>query len=185
MLLLILLTFLVFISFWLGDFYLTLKTAKRIGVEVELNPLMRLFLRFRGRYIWILKLGELILFFYLIYYLTSFDNLIPFYTLLGYVVLYGLLVANNSKIYYEVTGEQSPVILYLFVGVTIFIALFIYLNYVLYSDLTNSYNILISCKSSFNTLYQVCQQNNTAVKPILPPDLENVLKSLNFTINPW
>jgi hypothetical protein len=186
MLPLILLTLSVFIVLWIGDFYLTIKTAKRIGPTAELNPIMRSFLRLRGKYVWIFKIVELGFFSYLIYYLTSFTGIIPFYTLLIYIILYGILVANNGRVYYNVTGEESLAISYIFVGIIIFITLFIYLNYLLYSNLTLSYNTLMQCKSSFNDLYWTCQQQNATGGVTLPTELENILKSLNLTISkPW
>jgi glucan phosphoethanolaminetransferase (alkaline phosphatase superfamily) len=163
-----------------------MKTTKRIGPTTELNPIMRGFLQLRGKYVWIFKVTELSLFFYLIYYLTSFTGTIPFYTLLVYIILYGILVANNSRVYYKVTGEQSLVINYAFIGITIFITLFIYLNYLLYSSLTLSYNTITKCYSSYNDLYWTCNQQNATGGVALPTELENILNSLNLTISkPW
>lgn len=186
MLPLILLTFSVFVTLWMGDFYLTLKTAKRIGPAAELNPVLRSFLRLKGKYVWIFKMAELSLFFYLIYYLTSFTGTLPFYTLLVYIVLYGVLVANNSRVYYNVTGEQSLALNYVFITIVVFVTLFIYLNYLLYSNLTLSYNTLTKCYSSFNDLYWSCKQQNATESTALSTELGNILSTLNLTITkPW
>jgi hypothetical protein len=186
MLPLILLTFSVFFTLWVGDFYLTIKTAKKIGPTAELNPIIRGFLRLRGNYVWVFKIVELGIFFYLIYYLTSFTGTVPFYVLLGYIIFYGILVTNNNRVYYNVTGKQTMITNYIFIGIVIFITLFIYLNYLLYSNLTVSYNILMECHSSFSNLYWTCQKQNATGDVTLPSDLESILKSLNLTISkPW
>lgn len=178
---LILLTFSVFLTLWIADFYLTLKTSKRAGYSIEINPIINLLLRARSRYVWIFKFVELAVFFYLVYFLTIISETAQFYILLFYIVLYGFLVVNNSKVYFEVFRKQSLVMSIALMLVVIFIALFIYLNFLLYSNLTTSYDVLTKCKSSFNDLYWSCQQNITS--PVsLPSELENILKSLNLTI---
>jgi len=186
MLPLILLTFGVFLTLWIGDFYLTWKTAKRVGSSVELNPIMKSLLKFRGKYLVVFKAVELGLFFYLLYYLTSFSGTVPFYTLLGYILFYGFLVANNNKVCYDVTGEQSSSINYIFVALIFFVTVFIYLNNLLYSNLTTSYYAISGCKSSFNDLYWSCQKQNATGSAQLPGDLGNILSTLNLTImKPW
>ena len=52
---LILITFGVFLLFWLGDLYLTLKSVKHLGKHLEINPFIRLILKGRGRLIYLLK----------------------------------------------------------------------------------------------------------------------------------
>jgi len=183
MLPLILLTFSVFLTLWIGDFYLTLKTTKKAGYRVEINPIMQIFFRVRRQYVWIFKLVELSIFFYLIYFLTSIAETTQFYMLLVYIIIYAILVANNSRVYYKITGKESLAINYILILVVIFTALFIYLNFFLYSNIKTSYNVLGQCKESFNNLYWSCQQKNATGGAKLPSDLEEVLKSLNLTIS--
>jgi len=179
---LIILTFSVFVTLWIGDFYLTLKTTKKIGSSAEFNPILRSFLKLRGRYVWIFKIVEIGIFFYLIYYLTSLAQTAQFYILLFYIIFYSILVSNNTRVYYNVTGKQSLVTNVLFVLIVVFTTLFIYLNYFLYSNITVSYSALLQCKSTFNSLYWNCQQQNATGGVSLPSELENILKSLNLTI---
>jgi len=182
MLILILLTFGVFTLLWIGDFYLTLKTIKKMGYKIELNPIMRTVLRFRGKYVWLFKTIEFGIFLYLIFFLTNFDSNISFYALLGYIFFYSVLVINNNHIYYKVTGKKSFAIDCIFIGLSISIILFIYLNYLFYSDLVKTYGIIFSYQTSYNNLYQTCKQLNATGTSPLPESLLNVIKSLNIKI---
>lgn len=182
---LILLTFSVFFVFWLGDLYLTKKTVNKIGTGAEFNPLMRRILQVRGRFIWIFKTVEIGLFLYLLYFLTILGNAtIPFYVLLGYILLYGILVANNSGVYFKVTGKESVAFRYIFITAMIILILFIYLNFYIYSGLVLSYDSLQTCQSGYSQLAWEC--NQTTIVDNLTNQLDNILNSLNIPIpRPW
>jgi hypothetical protein len=182
MLALIILTFGVFTLLWVGDFYLTLKTTKKLGYKAEINPIMRMALRFRGKYVWLFKIFEFGIFLYLILFLTNFNNGISFYALLAYIFFYSVLVVNNNNVYYKVTGKKSLVIDYIFIGLSIYIILFIYLNYLFYSDLVKTYGIISSYQTSYSSLYQTCKQLNATGASPLPQSLLDTLKSLNIKI---
>lgn len=181
-LILILLTFLVFFVMWLGDFYITVKTVKKAGSRIEVNPILRLIFRTRGKHIYIFKVVELGLFLYLIYFLANFTNAIPFYTLLGYILIYSLLVANNSGIYYKVTGTESLAFKYVFLASAVIIVLFIYLNFLIFTDLTISYKGLRECHSNYINLYSVCAEKNQTGNISTPPEITQILKSLNLSL---
>ena len=182
MLTLIFLTLGAFTLLWIGDFYLTLKTIKKMSYKIEINPIIRIFLRFRGRYIWLFKIAEFGVFLYLIYFLTNFINTTPFYILLVYIFFYSLLVANNSHIYYKVTGKEDSILKYIFIGISIYIILFIYLNYLFYSDIVTTYSVISNYQTSYNNLYQTCKQLNATGTSPLPESLLSVIKSLNIRI---
>lgn len=166
---------------WLGDFYLTIKTVKKIGPKAEINPIMRSVLGFRGKHVYLFKIVELGLFLYLIYFLSNFNGVVPFYTLLGYILFYSLLVANNSHVLFKVTKEETLTLNYIFVGVTICTILFIYLNYLMFADLLTTYTAISQCHISYNQLYQTCNQNTTMISK-LPENLLDVIKSLDIKI---
>jgi len=182
MLPLIILTFLVFLTLWIGDFYLTVKSFKKSKNVLEINPIMLLLLKFRSRYVVLFKLAEISIFFYLIYYLTILHQTMQIYILLAYIVVYGVLVANNSHVYYKAKGKPSFAINIILIFLSAFVSLFIFLNFLLYSNLTISYDVLSQCKDSFNNLYRQCQQQNATPSVSLPQELESILESINLTI---
>lgn len=163
MLYLILITFGVFLLFWLGDLYLTLKIVKRLGRDVEMNPIMRWVLSGRGRLIYIFKPLELLAFLYLIWVLNKFEGLVSFNILLMFILVYALLVVNNAHVFYKVTNKESTAFKIVFVGLTVATLLFIYLNYLLYADLGVSYNALTQSNDKYTQLYWQCQENNSAI----------------------
>lgn len=177
---LILITFGVFIVFWLGDLYLTLKTVKRLGKEIELNPIIKFILRGRGRLIYAIKPIELCAFLYLLWFLTTFEGAIPFYILVLFIFLYSLIVVNNAHVYYIVTKKESFAFKLVFIGATIALLLFLYLNFVLYSDLTVSYNALAKSNDKYSQLLSQCTIKDT---PLEKSTKENtVATNLNLTV---
>lgn len=161
MFILILLTFAVFSVLWLGDAWITREVTEKVGPEAEINPIMEKILSVRGRFVWLFKAVEIGVFLYLIYYLTTFSGVISFYVLLGYILFYGLLVANNSRVYYNVTGEASRAFRAIFVILLIVSVSFIYLNKVFYDNLTYSYSSLEECNSKYQELHRECKTNET------------------------
>src|SRR3989344_2729004 len=104
---LIFLTFFVFFIFWFGDFYLTLITIKHVGYGIEINPLLKIIFKYRGKFIYIFKLIEISVFLYLIYIITKFQGVMSFRILLTFILFYSLLVVNNSNIYFKATRKES------------------------------------------------------------------------------
>jgi hypothetical protein len=181
MLILILLTFFVFFVFWLGDLYITKKTIDKTGIKAELNPLMRTVLRVRRRFIWVFKIIEIGLFLYLLIFLTTIGSgMIPFYILLFYIFFYSILVANNSRVYYKVTNKETVAFSYIFICVSILLILFIYLNYMMYSGLTMTYNEFRKCQTDYKKLNWECYKNESTVQP--SSELKDILGDLNILI---
>ena len=180
MLTLILLTFFVFLVLWTSDIILTRNVTEKVGAEAEINPLLRKILSFRGKFIWLFKLIEIIFFLYLIYYIQTFSEKIAFYTLLGYIFFYSLLVMNNSKVYFQVTGKSSNTFRWTFLVISILLVMFIYLNFLMYSGLTMTYSTLGRCQSDYKNLYWECYQKN--VTPQITKELKDILGALDIKI---
>lgn len=159
---LILITFGVFVLFWLGDLYLTLKTVKYLGKDIELNPVIKFVLRGRGRFVYLLKPIELGAFLYLLWFLTKFEGAIPFHILLLFIFTYSLLVVNNAHVYYLVTKKESVAFKGIFIGTIIALLFFIYLNYSLYLDLKTSYGALSEANNKYTDLVAQCAINTTS-----------------------
>jgi len=180
MLTLILLTFIVFFVLWMGDMLLTLKVIKKVGTKAEVNPIIRKIVSFRGKFIWLFKFIEITLFLYLIYYIQTFSGKTAFYILLGYIFFYSLLVANNSKVYFQVTQQESRIFRYMFLIISVLLIMFIYLNFLLYSGLTLTYSEFGKCQSKYKSLYWECYQKN--ITPETPKELENILETIDIKI---
>ena len=167
---------------WLADAFLTLRTVNKLGEEVEINPIVQNLLKTRGAYVWVFKVVEIAAFLYLIFYLSAFTTTMPFYILLVYILFYGVLVANNSRVYYKATGNQSKILRITFILLLLASISFIYLNYVLYRDLNVSYNSLRNCKSEYNDLFFECKKNTSETPENFSRELENRLGNLNLTV---
>ena len=174
-----LLAFFVFFVFWLGDILLTLKVVKNVGNAAEVNPIIRKILSIRGRYIWIFKLAEIMVFLYLIYYVQTFSAYTSFYILLGYIFFYSVLVANNSRVFYQVTGHDSSVFRAAFVAISILLIFFIYLNYVTFMGLTMAYEKFSECRSQARSLLTKCFGNNMTAED---EGMNNLLGSFDIPI---
>jgi len=177
---LILIVFGVFLLFWLGDLYLTIKTTKRLGNKIEINPIIRFILRGRGKFVYLFKAIELVIFLYLIWFLASFEGVIPFYILLFFIFFYSLLVVNNAHIYFKVTKQESIAFKIIFIGLVIAMLLFIYLNYLLYLDLNTSYNALKESNNQYTNLYIQCQNNSPSAP--MPKNISDITSGLNLPI---
>jgi len=182
MLYLILITFGVFVIFWLGDLVITLKTVKHLGHKAEINPIIRFILKSRGRFIYIFKIVELGVFLYLIWFLFSFEETAHFYILLLFILLYSLLVVNNAHVFYKATGKESLFFKFVYLGLVVAMLLFIYLNYMLYLDLGTSYEALSSSNERYSKLYWECKKGNETVNAPLPHDLTTILEDFNLPI---
>jgi len=179
---LILLVLLVFTIFWLGDLVLTLKVAKHLGHEVEINPIIRIILKTRRKLIFLFKTLELSAFIYLIWYLSTFEGKTPFYILLIFILFYSLLVANNAHVFYKATGTESIVFKFVYLGLVLSILLFIYLNYLLYKDLETSYNAIGTVNGKYAELYSKVEIQNRTAGSEIPRDFVQLLDELNLSI---
>lgn len=184
MLVLIVLTFFIFLILWLGDFYLTKKVIRKKGIGLELNPLMKIY-AFRGRFVYLFKALEIGIFFYLIYFLTTVSNsMTPFYILLVYIFLYSVLVSNNSWIYFKAFKRPSKALNYIFMAVAIVLILFLYLSFVEYETLTASYSQLLKCKFGYKDLEVKCEKNITYIAVDTPEfsDLKSIVDTIDIPI---
>ena len=177
MLYLVLLTLGVFLLFWLGDLYITLKAVKKSDKNIEINPLLRCIFNYRRRFVYLFKIVEILVFSYLIYYITELGSNISFNILLTFIFIYSLFVVNNAHVYYKITNQESSAFKLIFITLTLFVILFIYLNNLLYSDLSITYNAISECNTKYYDLYNVCNVTNIEV-----PTLKNVLKELNLSV---
>src|SRR3989344_1182615 len=177
MLYLVLLTLGVFFLFWFGDFYITLKTIKINGSNIEINPILRRIFNYRRKFVYLFKIIEILIFSYLVYYITGLGGKISFNILLIFIFIYSLLVVNNAHVYSKITNQESFAFKLIFLILTLFIILFIYLNYLLYSDLNVTYNAISECNSKYISLYNTCN-----VSKIELPKVENILKELNLSV---
>lgn len=182
MLFLVLITFFVFLLFWAGDLYLTIKTVKQLGRNIEINPVMRFLLNGRGKFIYFFKIAEIGIFLYLIWTVTKFDGVISFNILLIFILVYSLLVVNNAHVFFRVTGKESGAFKIIFVGLTICLLLFIYLNYVLYSDISLSYSALAKSNDKYTNLYWQCKNGNASITAPEPKELNSEFPELNLPI---
>jgi hypothetical protein len=154
---LIILTFIVYFFLWIGDFYLTLKTVKKLGPSVELNPLVKRIFKLRGKYLWAFKAVEFLAFLYLIFYLTYFFTELPIFTLIFFILAYGFIVANNSHVYFVATNQENKILYFIFLALVFITVSLIYLNYVLFKDVSKSYEALSECKTQLGEISRICQ----------------------------
>mgnify|MGYP001573989451 CR=1 FL=1 len=179
---LILITFGVFVLFWLGDLYLTLKTIKHLGKHLEINPIIRFVLRGRGRLIYLLKPLELAAFLYLLWFLTKFEGALSFNILLIFIFVYAMLVVNNAHVYYKITKKESKAFKVIFVGLTIMLLFFVYLNYQLYLGLNISYDALAESNARYNKLFWQCEYQNISTTLPTKKGINNAFPELNLPI---
>ena len=177
-----LITFGVFVLFWLGDLYLTLKTVKYLGSNVEINPLVKFVLKGRGKLIFLFKPLELFAFLYLIWFLNKFEGFIQFHILLVFILFYSLIVVNNAHVFFKATKKESIAFKVIFIGLTIALLLFIYLNYLMYLDLGVAYNAVSDSNDKYNDLYWQCLGNNTIITSPEPQDIKKIFPKLDLPI---
>lgn len=178
---LLLLTFLVFLVFWIGDAVLTRRTVSEMDESTEVNPLMRKVLGFRKEYLWIFKSIEVSAFGYLIFYLSNFDSSLSFNILLAYIVFYGILVWNNNRVYFKATGEPSTTFRTVFLLMILITTSFIFLNNALYQDVQAAYDEFSECSSDYTELQNRCQSNTSELNQSYDGELEDRLDGLDLT----
>ena len=172
----------VFVLFWLGDLYLTLKTIKHLGKHLEINPIIRFVLKSRGRLIYLLKPLELAVFLYLLWFLTKFEGALPFNILLVFIFVYAVLVVNNAHVYYQITKKESKMFKAIFVGLTVMILFFVYLNYQLYLDFNISYDALAESNDRYNELFWQCNDKNVSITLPAQKDTNSAFSKLDLPI---
>ena len=177
---LIILTFALFITLWMADLFFTTRSVSKLGVGVELNPVLRFIMSVRGKYIWPFKALEIILFSYVIWKTASFDEEVSFSVLLGVIFVYCFVVAMGLKVYIDLTGKSAPVA-FLFFCLSILLLLFIYSNHLEYQNKIALYNALSGCGSAYNDLYFECVGNKTSNQTPIPVQRYH----LNLTIERW
>ncbi len=96
-----------------------------------------------------------------------------------YILLYGLFVANNSRIYFKITKSESMAFKYIFIILLITIVVFIYLNYLSYNDLGISFDALKKCNNNYNELYHSCKNISSN---ITSTNITTIAESLNISI---
>ena len=182
MLYLILITFGVFVIFWIGDFIITIKTVKHLGHEAEINPIMRGLVKVRGKFVYLFKTIEIAVFFYLLYYLQKYEAKTAFFILVGYIFFYSMLVVNNAHVYTKATGKESGAFKVIYVGLILALLGFIYLNYLLYLDIGTSYSAVGQCNENYNSLYYECVEKEAIGNATIPKELKDILEDLDLSI---
>lgn len=155
-----LLSFLILVSLffivqWLADIFFTLKSVKKLGYEIETNPIFRFLLGTRRKYLYLFKTLELIVFFGLIYLVSTYSNAHAFYGLLFVSFVYFLVTLQGMRIYLQVEKDTTPVIL-LFATISLICLLFIYLNYDTFNNSTKIYTALKECNEAYQDTYTEC-----------------------------
>lgn len=129
----------IFFIFWVGDFVLTTQVIKTRGKKYELNPLVRLFSFTRGKFFFLFKFTELVLFIGLWVYVSTFNSALIFKVLLGYIFFYSLVVLNNATIYVQLFKKPSRVFGIVYILLVVILIVFLLLNLKLYADIQKSY----------------------------------------------
>ena len=166
-----------FIVLWVADLFFTVKSSKILGTDVEINPVMKLLLKTRKRFLWLFKAGELIAFLALVYFFSFMSAEHAFYVLLVMLVFYSVVVAQGAAIYVKASNNTAPVaLLILIVCVTAIV--FIYLNYATFANSVALSNSLNKCGSEYAGLYWNCTGKQAALN--LPSTVNDF--GLNLTI---
>lgn len=177
MLILISLTFLIFVFFWIVDIHITRKVIRKVGKEIELNPIAR-FLIGGSERLWFFKAIFFFLTFFATFYLTWLEVKLPLYVILGYILIYSLVITSNSSIYFRVTGRESLAFKILFILVSFSLVGFIYLNFFLYNAVKLVFSSYSACRLKYGSLLYECK------KEVAPPEkeVEKVGEILNISI---
>lgn len=172
----------VFVLLWFGDLLITLRTIKSTNHKFELNPIQRFIFKMRSKFIYLAKIIEIAIFLYLIVYITKLNGSASFNILVGFIIVYGLIVLNNSIVYSRIFKKQSTIFGFIYFGLLIAIVLFIYLNFMLYQDLGTTYNAIQQSNDEYNQLLDQCRQTNENVTSEYTSKMDDVLKDLNIPI---
>ncbi len=157
---LIALTFAVFLILWIADLYFTTRSVKVIGKGIEINPLLRLVMGIRWRFIWPFKIVEISIVSYLLWQIFLLNEEITFSILMGLLLIYSLVVSAGAKVFIDATQRSMPVVM-VFIGILLSLLLFIDLNHAEYQNKSAVFNALSECSSKYANLYVLCTTNTT------------------------
>ncbi|MFH0973971.1 MAG: hypothetical protein V1817_04270, partial [Candidatus Micrarchaeota archaeon] len=122
---------------------------------IEVNPLMKLFLKTRRRFLFVFKAVELIAFLALIYFFSFMSAERAFYALLIVLLVYSFVVVQGLVVYLRAVGNATPVAL-LFLALCVIGLVFIYLNYLTFNNSIAISNALNACGAKYAGLYWNC-----------------------------
>jgi len=145
-----------FVLLWLADAFLTLKSTNKLGSDIEINPVLKTVLSFRGRFFFIFKAVELIAFGTLIFFLSESYSVYLLYLLYLLILAYSILVAQGLNVYSKIFKSNKPTVV-MFILTVFFVLFFVNLSYsiffnsVLISEETNK------CNNEYAELYGECK----------------------------
>lgn len=145
-----------FAVLWLADAFLTLKSAKKIGAIIEINPVLKVILSFRGKFFIIFKLVELLVFGALIFYIAFTDSVYLLYLLYFLILVYGILVAQGLNVYSKIFQSNKPTVV-LFVIAVLFVLFFVNLNYSIFYNSVKIAEETNKCNNEYAKLYGECK----------------------------
>jgi len=145
-----------FLVLWLADAFLTLKSAKKVGSIIEINPIVKAVLSFRGKFFVIFKAVELIAFGALIFYVAFTDSVYLLYLLYILILFYGVLVAQGLNVYSKLFQSNRPMVT-LFIIVILFVLFFINLNYSIFYNSVKIAEETNRCNNEYAVLYGECK----------------------------
>lgn len=144
------------IFLWLADAFLTIRVAKKIGSHVELNPIIRLILSFRGKFFPIFKLVEIIVFGATIFFVATLNNPYALYLMYILIIVYGLLVSQGLSVYSKIFSDSKPII-FTFIILILFALFFINLSYSIFYNSTKIAEETNNCGNAYAKLYSECK----------------------------
>ncbi|MBI5046603.1 hypothetical protein HZC07_02630 [Candidatus Micrarchaeota archaeon] len=175
---LILLVSIFYLLLWALDLYLTIKSTDKLGHELELNPIMNLFLRARRRYLMFFKIAELVIFLLLIFSSAILDLNTAIYTLLAWTIIFSVVVTQGIYIYLS-AGNDTKIIAISFLAVSLLTVLFIFTSFSTFLDNKLLTVALGQCNDQTITGQTICKNLSNGVSPVTP---QGQSSDLNITI---
>ena len=145
-----------FVLLWLADAFLTLKSTQKVGSLIEINPLVKAVLSFRGRFFLFFKAVELVVFGALAYYVAFTDSVYLLFLLYLLILFYGVLVAQGLNVYSKIFQSNKPMVA-LFVIMVLFVLFFINLNYSIFYNSVKIAEETNRCNNEYAALYGECK----------------------------
>ncbi|MDO8553748.1 MAG: hypothetical protein Q7S22_02990 [Candidatus Micrarchaeota archaeon] len=176
---LILLVSVFYLLLWGMDLYLTLKSTSKMGHDLEINPIMNFFLRARRRYLALFKISELVVFFILILSSATLDLNTAIYILLGWTIIFSIVVAQGVYIYILAGGDPKPIAIG-FLSISLLTVLFIFTSFSTFSDNKLLSSAFGSCNDQIVSLQTQYKNCNDTIAPVHV--VQNTNSDLNFTI---
>ena len=153
---LIVYVFVVFLVLWTADFYLTFKCVKKLGKEIELNPIIKLLFRVRGSRLFVYKLFEIVIFSGLTYYVSLQSGPYMLSILYGLIFVYSLIVAQGLHVFNQAYSNIKPALV-LFVFLVLYLIFCINLNFSLFYNTMQLSTALGKCNSEYVAVYSECK----------------------------